>query len=49
MKYRIYYGSEVPYKNEDFKTWGDACAFMKNKIDAGIRINSVGRLEKDDT
>lgn len=48
MIYRIYYGPSVPFQNETFTTWADACAFMKRQLDAGIQIHSVCKENKDD-
>lgn len=48
MIYTIYYGPTVPFQNETFTKWADACAFMKCQLDAGVEIHSVWKEKKDE-
>lgn len=48
MQYVVYFGNSVPYQPEVFKSWTEACKFMKNKLGEGISIRSVHYEETHD-
>jgi hypothetical protein len=39
-QYNVFYGSP-PFSNKTFRSWRDACVFMKTLLDAGVIVRSV--------
>jgi hypothetical protein len=39
-QYNVFYGSP-PFSNKTFRSWRDACVFMKTLLDAGVTVRSV--------